>query len=342
MIRFEPRATDRPAGRIVILVVTAAAALALAALVLAAMALLVGHGSASVHAGPFGSRTMLSETSTRAAPLILTGLAASVAFRIRLYNFGGEGQFLVGALAAMAAAASPAPPWAMFALLLAAGAMAGAALMFIAAVLKIKRGADEAIVTLLLNFVALLCVQMALGGALAGWVATAPKFADRVGVHSGLLVALAAAIVIVVLVRYTVWGLQIRAVAGNPETARFVGIRVGRTTARVGLISGALAGLAGAVAVASEQIIPAQSMYSGLGYAGIAVAVLAGQSVLGVVIAGILVAGILVGSGALTGVGALPASFEDIFIALVLMLSLIGTMHLRYRVVFVRAGKTAP
>jgi general nucleoside transport system permease protein len=336
MIRFEPCAPRGPVATMLVPFTIAACALVLASLALAALA----ASGAPLSATAVDARAALAETLMRAPPLILTALAAGVAFRIRLYNLGGEGQFLAGAFAALAVAASAVPAWASVMLTLMAGAAAGAALMFIAAALKVKRGADEAIVTLLLNFVVLLCVQMALSGEPAV-AAAASRFADRVAPHVGLLVALTAAVALLVLVRYTVWGFQIRALADNPEAARLAGIRIARTAVRVGLISGALAGLGGALAVAGGHVIPAKTMYSGLGYAGIVVAVLAGRSVIGVVIAGVLVTGIVVGLGALSGVGGMPPAHVDIFIALLLTLSLAGASLVRYRVIVVWPGKAA-
>jgi simple sugar transport system permease protein len=338
MIRFEPRDLRGPA-QAVVPVTVAAGAVAIAALATAAFAALTGH---AVAIGAFAAQPALTEMLTRAAPLILTGLAASLAFRIRLYNFGGEGQFLAGAFVALAVAASPVPPWIMLAALLAAGTIAGAAVMLIPTALKIKRNADEAIVSLLLNVVILLCIQMALSGSPERWAASVARVVERAGACTGVIVALTIAAAIAVLVRMTVWGLQIRAVSENPAAARFVGIPIARLTMQVGLASGALAGLGGAVAVASGHALSSAGPYSGLGYAGIVVAVIAGRSVAGAVAAAFLITAILVGARTSAAPGAMPVLPEDVFLAVALTLCLFGTGLARYRMIFMRTGKAAP
>ena len=131
--------------------------------------------------GAAGSIFALTETLTRATPLILTGLAAAVAFRARLYNIGAEGQLYAGALAAVAVGtgAVEAPPAVLVPLILAAAALAGALLMLGPALLKVRLGVDEVVTTLLLNFVVLLFVQMMLEGPLkdpmgGGWPQSEP------------------------------------------------------------------------------------------------------------------------------------------------------------------------
>ena len=120
--------------------------------------------------GGFGSVFALSETLTRATPLIFTGLAATVAFKARLYNIGAEGQLYAGALAAVAVGGLHGgeglalPFWFLFILMLLAAALAGALLLLVPALLKAKLGVDEVVTTLLLNFIMLLFVSLMLDG----------------------------------------------------------------------------------------------------------------------------------------------------------------------------------
>jgi hypothetical protein len=130
----------------------------------------VGRAYALLLEGGFGSRFALTETLTRATPLILTGLAAAVAFRARLYNIGAEGQLYAGALAAVAVgglhggSGFEAPPWLLFPLMVAAAMAAGALLLLGPALLKSRLGVDEVVTTLLLNFIVLLFVSALLDG----------------------------------------------------------------------------------------------------------------------------------------------------------------------------------
>ena len=130
----------------------------------------VGKAYALLLQGGFGSRFALTETLTRATPLILTGLAAAVAFRARLFNIGAEGQLYAGALAAVAVgglhggSGFEASPWLLFPLMIAAAMVAGALLLLGPALLKSRLGVDEVVTTLLLNFIALLVVSAMLDG----------------------------------------------------------------------------------------------------------------------------------------------------------------------------------
>ena len=167
----------------------------------------VGAAYRQMAAASLGSWFALSETLTRATPLILTGLAVAVAFRARLWNIGAEASS-TGAVAAVAvgSGAVAAPPQLLVPLLLAASAAAGALLMLGPTWLKLRLGVDEVVTTLLLNYVALLFVGMLLEGPMQdpmslGWPQSAPVVADaelprlveRTRVHAGLVVALAAA-----------------------------------------------------------------------------------------------------------------------------------------------------
>ena len=136
----------------------------------------VGRTYAAILSGGFGSLFAWSETLTRAVPLILTGLAATVAFKARLFNIGAEGQLYGGAMAAVmvgsalvveGAEGTPAlllPPWASLLVVLAAAALAGALLLLGPAWLKVRLGVDEVVTTLLMNFVILLGVSALLDG----------------------------------------------------------------------------------------------------------------------------------------------------------------------------------
>ncbi|MGI9153786.1 MAG: ABC transporter permease, partial [Rubrivivax sp.] len=178
----------------------------------------VGRAYALLLEGGFGSRLALTETMTRATPLILTGLAAAVAFRARLFNIGAEGQLYAGALAAVAVgglhggSGFEAPLWLLFPLMLAAAMATGALLLLGPALLKSRLGVDEVVTTLLMNFIVLLGVSALLDGAMKdptamGWPQSVAlqdalqldKLVERSRVHTGLLVALGLAVALWVL-----------------------------------------------------------------------------------------------------------------------------------------------
>ena len=344
-MRLERR-TETPAA------VLAAAPLAAIAFTLAVTSLLVAWAGAPVGKayallleGGFGSRFALTETLTRATPLILTGLAAAVAFRARLFNIGAEGQLYAGALAAVAVGTLDGPPLLLFPAMFLAAMVAGALLLLGPALLKSRLGVDEVVTTLLLNFIVLLGVSALLDGPMKdpgamGWPQSLAlpdalqlgKLVERSRVHTGLVAALLLAALLWALLKFSALGFEIRAVGANPRAARFAGMPVGATTVKVALLSGALAGLAGAVEVAGRTAYVTLYMSPGYGYSGIVIAMLAMLNPLGVVAAAVFVAGILVGADSMSRAVGVPTYIADVIVAVSLIAMLVATMLAQYRV----------
>jgi len=315
----------------------------------------VGRAYALLLEGGFGSAFAWSETLTRATPLILTGLSAAVAFKARLFNIGAEGQLYLGALAAVAVGGSGAlPPWLLFPLMMLAAALAGALLLLGPALLKSRLGVDEVVTTLLLNFIVLLFVSLMLDGpmkdpAAMGWPQSVAlpdelqlgKLMARTRVHSGLLWALALAFALWALLRFTITGFEIRAVGANARAAAFAGMPVGWVTVKVALLSGALAGLAGAIEVAGRTGYVTLDMSPGYGYSGIVIAMLAALNPLGVVAAAVFVAGILVGADSMSRAVTVPTYIADVIVSVSLLAMLVAAMLAQYRIVWQRGHRHA-
>ncbi len=301
--------------------------------------------------GGFGSVFAWSETLTRAIPLLLTGLAAAVAFKARLFNIGAEGQLYAGAMAAVAVgglhggSGFDLPPALLFVLMMLAAALAGAGLLLGPALLKARLGVDEVVTTLLLNFIVLLAVSLMLDGPMKdptamGWpqsVALLPelelgKLIAQTRVHSGLLWGLALALGLWVLLKYSVLGFDIRAVGANAQAAAFAGVSVTRTVVLVALLSGGLAGLAGAIEVAGRTSYLTLDMSPGYGYSGIVIAMLAGLHPLGVVLGSVFVAGVLVGADSMSRVIGVPTYIADVIVATSLIAVLVASLLAQYRV----------
>lgn len=310
----------------------------------------VGPTFALMWDGGFGSVFAFSETLTRAIPLTLTGLAAAVAFRARLYNIGAEGQLYMGALAAVAVgglhggAGFDLAPWLLFPLMMSAAALAGGAILLGPALLKSRLGVDEVVTTLLLNFIVLLFISLMLDGpmkdpAAMGWPQSVAlqsdlelgKLIPRTRVHTGLIWALALAVGVWALMQRTVAGFDIRAVGANPRAAGFLGVPVGRTVVLVAMLSGALAGLAGAIEVAGRTSYVTLDMSPGYGYSGIVIAMLAGLHPLGVVAASLFVAGVLVGADSMSRAIGVPTYLADVIVATSLLAILVATLLTQYR-----------
>jgi simple sugar transport system permease protein len=351
-MRLERRPTTSRAALVLAPVGAIAFTLAVSALLVMWAGAPVGRTYALLLQGGFGSVFAWSETLTRATPLILTGLAAAVAFRARLFNIGAEGQLYAGALAAVAVGGLHGggeglalTPWLLFPLALAAAAVAGALLLLGPALLKRHLGVDEVVTTLLLNFIVLLGVSALLDGPMKdpsamGWPQSVAlqgalelgKLVPQTRVHTGLPMALALAVAVWALMRHTVAGFDLRAVGANARAAGFAGVPVTRTVVMVALVSGALAGLAGAIEVAGRTGYVTLDMSPGYGYAGIVIAMLAGLHPLGVVVAAVFVAGVLVGADTMSRAVGVPTYIADVIVATSLIAVLVATLLAQFRV----------
>lgn len=352
MIRFEPRTHISRPQSAAMSVIAVLLALLLAAIPLLAAGQPLGNAYALMFEGAFGGVFAVTETLTRATPLILTGLAAAVAFRAKFWNIGGEGQLYLGATAAVLVGSGwiDAPPWVLVPLVLLAGAAAGALALLGPALLKTRFRTDEVVTTLLLNFIVLLLVQMLLEGALKdpmalGWPqsmpvvdnAVLPPLIGKFRLHAGLLVSLAAAVLVFIIMRWTVFGFQLRAVGENPDAARHAGVSINRTMLKAAALSGALAGLAGVGEVAGLKGYLTSDISPGFGYAGIVVAMLAQLSPAGVVAASVFIAAVFVGADFMSRAVGVSSYLADLVVALALLCVLVGGFFARFRIVWTGA-----
>jgi general nucleoside transport system permease protein len=346
-MRLEPRAR-------VPLALALAAPLGAAVLALALSTLPLAWAGAPVLAaygrllqGALGSIFALTETLARATPLILTGLAAAVAFRAKLWNIGAEGQLYAGALAAAAvgSGALGLPDGLLLPAVVLAGASAGALLLLGPALLKVRLGVDEVVTTLLLNFVVLLFVQMMLEGPLQdpmgmGWpqsppvlpAAELPKLLPRTRLHVGLVLGLVLAVLMWLYTQRTVWGFEARAVGANVDAARYAGMPVGRVLVRTALLSGGLAGMAGVSEVAGLKGYLTQDLSPGFGYAGIVVAMLAQLNPLGCIASALFVAAVFVGADSMSRALGVSSYLANLIVATALLTMLLATLVTHYRI----------
>jgi general nucleoside transport system permease protein len=350
-MRLERRTQPSPRALVAAPLGAIAVTLLVCALLVAWAGAPVGQTYLLLLEGGFGSRFALTETLTRATPLILTGLAVAVAFRARLFNIGAEGQFYAGALAAVAVGGLHGgegfalPDGLLYVLMIGAAMAAGAALLLVPAWLKVRMSVDEVVTTLLLNFIVLLFVSAMLDGPMKdptalGWpqsVVVKPelefsRLLEKSRLHTGFLWAIAAALLLQWLQHATVLGFEMRAVGSNPRAAGFLGMKVGGVVLRTAVISGALAGFAGVAEVAGRTSYVTLDMSPGYGYSGIVIAMLAGLSPVRVVLAAIFVAGILVGADSMSRVVGVPNYIADVIVAVSLISMLVASMLVQYRI----------
>ncbi|HTO72142.1 MAG TPA: ABC transporter permease [Myxococcota bacterium] len=317
--------------------VATAVALALAG---ALLALLGADPVAALRAlagGAFGDSLALETTAVRAGPLALLGLGVALSFRCGIWNIGGGGQLAAGALAATAFATKSASDWPgalALPLALLAGAAAGALWAALAAALRVYRNVSEVLSTILLNFVALELVAWAVQGPLQEASRSYPQSdalpaAARLALfpgahiaHVGLLLAAALPFAVWALLFRTAAGLRLRAVGFNPDAARYAAVSPELETARVLVLSGALAGLAGAIEVCGVTGRLFADPAGGYGFTAIAVALLARLHPLGVLPASLVFAALAAGGGAMQRSAAVPSVVVQVIEALVILFSI--------------------
>lgn len=339
--------------------VAAAAAVALLVLVatLALAGLDVSRALAALWSGSFGSMYALtSATLVRATPLILAGLGVALAFRAGIWNIGAEGQLLVGAAAAAATALALGSSGGRVALVLAlvAGAAAGALWAGVAALLRHRLGVLEVISTIMLNFIALHLVGYLVRGPLqepqhiypqSSTLPTAAQLPRLVGgtrLHWGFVLAIVLAAAAWWTMRATAAGFRVRAAGANPDAAWSAGgIDVARTTSRAFLVSGALAGLAGAVEVTGVTFALYENLSPGYGYTAIAVALLARLDPAAVIATGILFGALESGALAMQREAAVPAVVVSIVEGVLILLVLGAGWWTRSGMARCRAGGSA-
>jgi general nucleoside transport system permease protein len=266
--------------------------------------------------GSFGSQRAIGETLLRTTPLVFTGLGLCYGFRSGLFNIGAEGQLFLGGLAAAwVGLLVGGLSWVIAVpLVLMAAAAAGAAWAFIPALMKARIGANEVITTMMFSYI---------GRYLVSWVVTGP-LRDKGGIpqtpqlpgpstlprlnlilpflrptraHAGIIVALIAVVVVWFLLKYTVMGFEARSVGFNPFASQAGGISVSSTIIKSLCISGAFAGLAGAIEVMGVYGRLFDQFSNGFGFTGIAVALLAKNNPWGVLAAALLFGALDAGAG---------------------------------------------
>ncbi|MBU7006213.1 ABC transporter permease [Phosphitispora fastidiosa] len=295
--------------------------------------------------GAFGSAYGLSETVVKAIPLLLCGLAVSVAFRMQLWNIGAEGQLYMGAVAASGVALfyGEGSRIGVLALMFLAAVAAGGIWGLIPAIPRALFKVNETITTLMLNYVAILFSNYLVYGpwkdpkgmnfplsAVFPESAVLPCFGDT-RIHLGLVFGLVAAVLLYIILWHTKWGYEIRVIGESPVAARYAGMNTARNILLVMALSGGLAGLAGMAEVSGiiQRLQP--NLSPGYGYTAIIVAWLGRLNPFAITGVSFLLAGLLVG-GYNMQMSGLPAAIVSILQGAILFFILGGEMLTKYRI----------
>ncbi|OXM86595.1 ABC transporter permease [Paenibacillus rigui] len=283
----------------------------------------------------FGSPYNMGETIREITPLIFTGLSVAFAFRTGLFNIGAEGQFMIGATGAAFIGIKLDLPWFIHApLAVIVGAVLGGLWGGIAGYLKAKRGVNEVITTIMLNWIALFLSNYMVNTFLlqpgqqrsymihdsaslsVGWLS---ELFGNARMHWGTLIALLGAVVFYIVLWKMKQGYELRSVGYNPNAAQYAGMNVKRNIVKAMVIGGVFAGLAGVVetlGVFHYQVIAAAS--PGYGFDGVAVALLGGNHPVGVVLAAVLFGMLTYGSAGMSFGADVPPEIIRVVIASVI------------------------
>jgi ABC-type uncharacterized transport system permease subunit len=349
LIRFEKILEAGRGTQLAVSLASIVLALVLSGLVILAIGVNPVAAYSTLFSGAFGTLYGLSETLVKTTPLILCGLAVAVGLKMRLWNIGAEGQFVVGFLAAtLIALRFPQLPALLLLPLLAITALIAAGVWAgIAGLLKARLGVSEIITTLLMNWVAILFSQYFAYGPLKGpdGFPYSPAFCTgaclpSIGwgrVNVGIFLALAVAVILYLVLQHTLWGFEVRVIGDSPKAARAAGMKIERNIVLVLALAGGLAGLAGFTEASGIEHRLSPHTALGYGYTAILVAWLARSHPLLVILVAFLFGGLYTG-GEMIQVGmGVPVAVIRILQGAILFFLLAGDFLMNYRIRWGRA-----
>ena len=315
--------------------------------------LMLGHNPFFVYIsmvkGAWGSSTVIHETIKIAVPLLITAIGISFAFKMKFWNIGGEGQILVGAVAAGAFGLFTAhifPKLPLVLLMMLASIVAGGIYGLLPAVCKAKWGTNETLFTLMLNYIALAFIKYLMNGPWKAKGSSYPKIDMLVpgarltkvlGVHWGWILALVLVVLAYIYFNKTKQGYEIAVVGESNNTARYAGINVGRVFRRTMFLSGALCGLVGMLQFAGADYTITEGTAGGVGFTAITVAWLAKMNPFGMLVVSVFIAMLERGANAIQTQFKIPASASDLLIGIILFFMLGCEFFITYRLI--RRGK---
>jgi ABC-type uncharacterized transport system permease subunit len=304
----------------------------------------------------FGSLGVLSDTIVKATPILFTSLACVIAFRMRLWNIGAEGQFIMGAWGAsfivlMPVLPAETSPWIFIPAMAIGGMLAGAMWGYIPGYLKAKLKVKEIISTLMMNYIAVAWVnfwifavwseggfQMSPKFPLNTWLPRLLDYAKSYPIlrgltsHMGFIIGIVAAVILWFVIYRSRWGYEIRLIGDNPRAAQYAGINISRNTILVMMLSGALAGLGGMSEVTGMvHRLQTSPIAAGYGFTGIIVAWLSKLNPLVTIVVSILFGALL-----LAGREIQPSGIPKMIQGIILVCLIASDFLLRYRVRVVR------
>ncbi len=285
--------------------------------------------------GAFGTKANFGETIVKSVPLIFTGLAATFAYKCGVFNLGAEGQFAMGAVASIWVSTSltgiSGIPLLIISLL--AGVLAGGLWGCIPGILKITRGLNEMIVSIMLNYIAILFMGYLYSSPLregsvpqtAAVPVKLPRIMEGTRLHAGIIFAIVLALFLYYFLFHTAAGFKLRAVGLNQTAARYNGYSVKKFMLVSFIISGAIAGLGGSIELHGTQFRLMAGFGDGYGFDGVAIALIGQLNPIGTVLVAYLFAVLRTGATTMQAGSGMPTSVIDIIQALIIVFAVAGS-----------------
>jgi len=321
-----------------------------ASLLFAALVIFIfGYNPFKIYAkmieGSFFTPFRIQETIHKTIPLVVLSLGVSVAFRMKFWNIGAEGQFYLGAFAAswVAFTFPSLPMILLIPLMMLASFIFGGIYSLIPAFLKIKFGASETLVTLMLNYIAVKFITYLQLGPWkdpnAGGFAKIAKFEPNAvlpkigGIHTGWIIALILVVIIHFLIKYTKLGYEISVLGENVQTARYAGMNVAKIIILAVIISGGICGIAGMIQASAVERSLSDQLSAGLGFTAVITAWLSQLSAPVIVIVSFLFSVMLQGGAYIQTALMVPASVAEIIQGIILFFVLGSEFFMQYKIV---------
>lgn len=300
----------------------------------------------SIIEGATGTELRIKQTIIKAIPLIITSLGILVAFKMKFWNIGGEGQIVMGAMAATFVALnfSDMPKPVMLILMAVAAMVAGGFWAFIPAIFNAKMGTNETIFTLMMNYIAIKFVTYLQYGPWMdpnanGFPRVAPFPENAIlpsvlGVHAGWIIAILCTVLIYILMKYTKLGYEITVVGESYETARYAGMNINKIIVVAMMISGGLCGLVGMIQASAIEKTLVAGISCGYGFTAIITAWLARLNAVATLFVCIIFAMLIQGGAYIQLAMNVPSAVSSIVQGIILFFVLGSEFFLQYKVSF--------
>lgn len=293
--------------------------------------------------GSFGSAYRIKSTIIKAIPLIITGVGISIAFRMKYWNIGAEGQIFMGAFGAalIAYKFQALPKFPLLILMFITAVLLGGLYALISGLLKVYFNANETIITLMLNYIALKFITYLQFGPWKDKRAMGfpkmPNFPEKAilpqfgGIHIGIIIAVIVVIAAYIFIKHTKKGYEIAVLGESENTARYAGIRINKTILLAVFLSGALCGLTGFIQASAVSQTLSVEVTGGVGYTAIIVAWLSNLSGPIIFATSVLFAALLEGSSFIQTAFGIPNAVASVMQAFILFFILGSEIFIKYK-----------